>query len=128
MFQFRTILAVFVLVFVLAGCASMGDIGRSARFSGIVHSEEYIAAHPELSDAVKQCILEEKVMVGMTADELRASWGRPTDTNVTAGTFGHHEQWVYRRESVMGGFATQYVYLEGTTAYDMTVKSWQSPK
>lgn len=50
-------------------------------------------------------ILEEKVWIGMTADMLLESWGKPTSINSTITSQGTREQWVY-------GLG-QYVYLEG---------------
>lgn len=47
------------------------------------------------------------VSIGMTKEEVTASsWGRPQKINQTHGSFGTHEQWVYR-----GG----YLYFENGT-------------
>lgn len=40
-------------------------------------------------------IMNKQVRRGMTAEQCRASWGRPQDINRTTGSFGVHEQWVY---------------------------------
>lgn len=59
-----------------------------------------------------------KVTRGMTAAQVRSSWGDPTKINRTVGSYGVHEQWVYDR----GNFRSQYVYLENGV-----VTSFQSP-
>lgn len=52
-------------------------------------------------------IAQREVFIGMTADEARLSWGEPSRINSTIGSYGRHEQWVYRRS---GG--TQYIYIQ----------------
>ncbi len=54
------------------------------------------------------------VGLGMTTEQIRASWGSPEDINRTVGSWGVHEQWVYH--SPYG----PYVYIE-----DGVVTSWQ---
>ena len=44
---------------------------------------------------IAYCIMHKQVRRGMTAEQCRASWGRPRDINRTTGSFGEHEQWVY---------------------------------
>ncbi|MBP9940073.1 MAG: DUF4124 domain-containing protein [Comamonas sp.] len=50
----------------------------------------------------------QQVMRGMTKDQVTMAWGNPTDINRTIGSYGVHEQWVYRR----GHGSAQYVYFE----------------
>jgi len=59
-----------------------------------------------------------KVTRGMTAAQVRSSWGAPTKINQSTGSYGVHEQWVYDR----GNFRSQYVYLQNGV-----VTSFQSP-
>jgi len=40
--------------------------------------EGYISAHPELKSNIKEAILRGAVLEGMTEDEVKASWGSPT--------------------------------------------------
>lgn len=60
-----------------------------------------------------------KVMVGMSAAQVRRAWGAPTKINSSVGTYGKHEQWVYDR----GGYVSQYVYVQNGV-----VSSIQSPE
>ena len=59
-----------------------------------------------------------RIMVGMTASQVRRSWGSPSKVNRSVGSYGTHEQWVYDR----GIAKSQYVYLENGV-----VSSIQSP-
>lgn len=52
-----------------------------------------------------------KIMVGMTAAQVRRAWGEPTKINVTVSGGGRTEQWVYRGKN----FRDDYVYLENGT-------------
>jgi hypothetical protein len=53
---------------------------------------------------ISLAILNRKIVVGMTADEARRSWGEPIKVNASVGSYGRHEQWVYP--------GSQYVYVE----------------
>jgi len=58
-------------------------------------------------DIVK-CIKEKKVKIGMTKYQVMVSWGKPDDINRSVGSWGTHEQWIYKR----GNFKSQYLYFE----------------
>ena len=76
---------------------------------------------PDGRDAlVNKAIASRKVAVGMTRDEVVRSWGRPDKINASVGSYGRHEQWIYRRANIAD---SQYVYLE-----DGVVRSIQSPE
>lgn len=61
--------------------------------------EAYVQAHPEFQKA----ILAKKVGLGMSTDDVIASWGKPDHVNTTVTAYGKHEQWVY---------GNTYVYFE----------------
>jgi len=42
-----------------------------------------------------KAIMEKEVFIGMTKEQVVASWGSPTDINRTVGSWGVHEQWIY---------------------------------
>tara|TARA_R110000824_G_scaffold384276_1_gene578167 strand:+ start:415 stop:909 length:495 start_codon:yes stop_codon:yes gene_type:complete len=54
---------------------------------------------------------QKKIMIGMTKDQAKLSWGNPRKINKSS--YGP-EQWVYRR-----GSSTQYIYFE-----DGVVTAW----
>lgn len=51
---------------------------------------------------------ERPISVGMTSEEVREAWGRPSDINRTISKHGTREQWVYK----VGLYGAKYVYLE----------------
>ena len=77
------------------------------------------AARQKRADRVQEAIANQRVFIGMTADEVRASWGAPSKINASVGSWGTHEQWVYDRSN----FRSQYVYVENGV-----VRSMQSPQ
>jgi hypothetical protein len=59
------------------------------------------------SEKVWNAIDEEKVFIGMTAEQARMSWGKPKEINKTITGNVKHEQWVYGSGS--------YLYLDNGT-------------
>ena len=64
----------------------------------------YVQKNKQLSVDFKKAILSGKVILGMTPEDVSASWGKPEDVNKSGGAWGVHEQWVY-------GLKT-YLYFE----------------
>jgi hypothetical protein len=64
----------------------------------------YIEAHPKTSHGKKQDIFDGKIRIGMTRDQVIASWDKPTHINKDVGPWGVHEQWIYEDR--------QYLYFE----------------
>ncbi len=62
------------------------------------------AKHRDWSDATCEMIAKRHVFVGMTAEQMRASWGAPDHINSTITANRRHEQWVYG--------SSQYVYFD----------------
>lgn len=62
------------------------------------------AKHNDWSRETCEVIAQGKIGVGMTADQVRAAWGKPERINSSLYASGTHEQWVYRGD--------QYVYFE----------------
>lgn len=110
-----------VVVFQDAPCAGKGETvrilgaGRADPNSPATQYWQREAARQKRSEAVA----EGKVSVGMSAQEVRDSWGNPTKINKTVTGGGASEQWVYRR----GRGLDQYVYLENGV-----VRTIQSPE
>jgi hypothetical protein len=74
--------------------------------------QRLIAMHEAWSDDMLPAIACRWVQKGMTAEQLRASWGGPEDINRTVTSFGVSEQWVY---------GDSYVYLD-----EGVVTAWQN--
>jgi hypothetical protein len=63
------------------------------------------------SKEIAEKIMAKKIWLGMTSEMAIESWGRPSDINKTVGSWGVHEQWVYR---------DTYLYFENGV-----LTSWQ---
>jgi hypothetical protein len=74
----------------------------------------YVQAHPERPEKIKTAIADGKIILGMSADDTRASWGQPDKVNRTVTAGGVSEQWVY---------GDTYVYFE-----DSILTSWQDTR
>ena len=61
---------------------------------------------PELTATQCQYISDGYLWEGMTLDMIEASWGKPTDVNITVSGGVVRGQLVYRRS----GYKTRYVY------------------
>lgn len=95
-------------------CPNGKKVDTSGAGQADLNSAAAVAARAEVerarrSDAVRKLVAESRVGVGMTADEVIDSWGRPSKVNRTVTQAGATEQWIYRRG---GTGRDQYVYLE----------------
>jgi outer membrane protein assembly factor BamE (lipoprotein component of BamABCDE complex) len=71
--SFNKILFIIILIMSLSiGCS--------------ISREGYISAHPELNPNIKEAIIKGEVLEGMTEDEVKASWGSPSQ--IVKGTEG----------------------------------------
>lgn len=67
--------------------------------------EKYFISLPKWGNKVLTAIRNNKVLIGMTKEQIVASWGNPEDINRTVGRWVTHEQWVY-------GEGGPYLYIE----------------
>lgn len=61
----------------------------------------------EFNRRVTNAIAAGEVFVGMTADDVRRSWGEPEKINRSVSGSSVREQWIFDR----GNYRTQYVYV-----------------
>ncbi len=73
-----------------------------------VFRNNYIKAHPELSQATKEAILGGSVFVGMTDKEVKASLGPPERVNRTVIGNIANEQWIYYQLTSVPGYDDFY--------------------
>lgn len=66
------------------------------------------AARLARQEKVEAAIAARQIVIGMTGDEARRSWGNPTKINSSVGSYGKHDQWVYDR----GSHRSQYIYVQ----------------
>ena len=83
----------------------------------IIEVNEGYSPDKSSSGRILTLILQNKITMGMTNNDVVKSWGRPDDINSSTGSYGTHEQWVYRR----GNSNNQYVYFENNS-----VTSWSN--
>jgi len=57
--------------------------------------QEYIRQHPQLSNQIKEVILKKQILIGMSKDDVLATWGEPLHINKTVAQNFTQEQWVY---------------------------------
>jgi len=57
--------------------------------------QKYVEAHPKLRSEFAKAILDGEVCVGMTPEDVKASWGNPRTINSSGGEYGSAEQWCY---------------------------------
>jgi len=62
----------------------------------------------QLAIEVQEDIANNRVRLGMTADQVRESWGKPEDVNRTVTRWGTHEQWIYGPS-----LEATYLYFDG---------------
>ena len=74
-----------------------------------------LCAEHSWSDHDCQRIADQIIWLGMTDEQARLSWGPPTKTNRSVGSWGVHEQWVYRYK-----YSSDYLYFENGI-----LTSWQ---
>lgn len=94
------------------------SIGKRTTGGGLSDGEREILGEIEAKESAKKSerarqaqtsawILEKKVGSGMTPDEVRQSWGKPSRINTHVGAGGRSEQWVFDR-----GGVRQYVHID----------------
>lgn len=77
--------------------------------------EKYIASKPSLDSEFQDAIRGGRVRIGMSTEDVAASWGEPRRKNMSGGAYGKHEQWVY--------LGNKYLYFENGK-----LTSWQYSK
>lgn len=71
--------------------------------------EGYISAHPELNPRIKEAIIKGEILAGMTEDEVRASWGSPSQ--IVKGTEGDF-YYVYVKPGAKGTHSHHVVIFD----------------
>ena len=81
--------------------------------AGNLQQRQYVETHPDLSESMKQRILEKKISIGMTQSQVRASWGDPARQSKSIYEGATINQWVYGYPRTI--IATGQVYFVPTT-------------
>ncbi|MFA5039628.1 MAG: hypothetical protein WC732_08125 [Candidatus Omnitrophota bacterium] len=89
-----------VLIFsamLLTGCASLDPFYKSPEQIQ-ARKDAFFQTNPKLSKETKDCIQKSEIMVGMTREQVRASWGDPEPYRGSSTVYddGTSEFWYYR--------------------------------
>lgn len=91
-------LTLLIALSTMVGCASMDGLLLPYEYKnkyGYSRDDraKYIAEQPA---EMQQLIADKQIQLGMTRLQALLSWGMPRDVNPSVGSWGRHEQWVYR--------------------------------
>lgn len=79
----------------------------------------YFEQNPDLSESIKNCILNEEIKIGITKEQVLLSLGNPADIHRTVSSAGVNEQWVYGDVTAFSN-SMRYLYFENGV-----LTSWQ---
>lgn len=103
-----------MLLFSICGCGVMIE-GVNRLDGPTMQSRQarqlYLETHkdnPELSVKTKGYILNSQIVLGMTKNQVLASWGTPLHKNRSISSWGIQELWVYGNYL----YSARYLYFE----------------
>lgn len=107
----KVLLTLAICLILVSGCTTQQewDTWKKITQHPQERRQQYINANPELSAKTVELILAGQIALGMTSEEVEASWGHPYPVNRSVGSWGTHEQWVFR----VSRYTTHYLYFEG---------------
>ncbi len=76
-------------------CYEHKEIGATFNFDGSFSTISPQKLHPKWSEKIWKAIRKGSVIIGMTSEQAKLSWGEPEDINRTITRRGSSEQWVY---------------------------------
>ncbi len=85
----RSTTIICLLLFSLSGCSFYDDFAVSKR------RQAYLYNHPDAKYYVRIAIMYGEILIGMTQEQVTASWGRPQRVKRHVYSFGIYEQWIY---------------------------------
>jgi hypothetical protein len=99
-------LIVITLLSCLAGWGTTVSRRKQAR------RDDYIASHGELPPEIKSAIKRGRLRIGMTKEQVLASWGPPGNTSTANDKI--RETWIYQRLPLRDRSSScAYLYFEG---------------
>lgn len=101
----------------------------------VQNRQKYLTSHPNTEPSIRQAILDNRIMVGMTCDEVRASWGSPME--ISGGGYGNSYEhwrysgsWCYDQPSLMFengkliNVNVNYTFMRGCPKEPFDIKKW----
>jgi hypothetical protein len=72
--------------------------------------QSYAQSHPDLEQAIRSAIFNRRIIIGMTQEQVTASWGRPQRIKRYVYSFGVYQQWIYGSQylNFKNGVLTSY--------------------
>ncbi|MDH4230686.1 MAG: hypothetical protein OEW04_01500 [Nitrospirota bacterium] len=113
----KIVIGLFLFAVIMSAITNKQPIGTSPSTSSsspsqvqetalTVKGKQIKAKHPTWDNEDCNTIAEKKIHIGMTAEQVRAAWGKPYKINTTLTGNTTHEQWV------MHEYGSDYVYFE----------------
>ncbi len=87
----KSILSAFLVVFMIIGCKDQ----TSKANVGLTSQQIFIKNNPNTPEKIKESILNETVMIGMTEAQVLASWGEPNLIDVFNSDYNSYIRWNY---------------------------------
>lgn len=84
----RVSLYFFILTIFLIGC-------NKPKEQPISPQEKYISSNPDTPEDIKTAIREGTVKIGMTSEQVIASWGEPQKIDVFSSEENSYKRWIY---------------------------------
>lgn len=84
---------------------------REQRLSHLTGLRNRIARLQGWPDDVRRAVENDRIALGMTRDQVVASWGWPQDVNRTITAYGTDEQWCYGDRRDRFALAHTFVYF-----------------
>lgn len=86
------------VLFMVMGCTILAKPTVKTKLTS---RQNYVNSHSELSDGIKQAIIQAKVIKGMTKEEVLATWGKPSRVSNSSTDPRFYEKdeegWEYNR-------------------------------
>lgn len=81
---------------------------KSMEWQQKLSRQAFVQNNPSMDIKTLDAIKAGRVLIGMTQDQVKASWGVPSDVNRTTSTYGVKEQWIYN----IGNVDRNYLYFD----------------
>ena len=114
-----SLLLIILITISLNGCFGLLDIAEDVSLKkNQAEAEKYVREHPELKENIKKLILDNRIDVGMTKEQVELatyySW-RNHHIEPTS-KYGADEVWIYKRTYVASDVIKyEYLYFKGDT-------------
>ena len=115
---------VVLISFYLSGCIYVLGDGKINKEGKVLRGSKYTNAHPELKEEIKNAIISGELILGMTKEQVKASWGEPKSywDKIEERDLNYNvilEEWRYGKYSGI----RNYIYFENGKLVDQLRES-----